>query len=37
MCHGAKKSFLVHDSCRETERNSNSISDDVTVDTIEID
>jgi len=28
--HGANKAFLVLDSCRETERNGNSISADVT-------
>jgi hypothetical protein len=28
--HGLNKAFLVPDSCRATERDSNSISDDVT-------
>jgi len=35
--HGPNKSFLVPDSCRETERNGNSISADITDDTIEND
>ena len=30
--HGPNKAFLVPDSCRETERNSNSIIADVTDD-----
>jgi hypothetical protein len=33
--HGPNKAFLVPDSCRATERNGNSISTDVTDDTIE--
>jgi hypothetical protein len=33
--HGPNKAFLVPDSCRVTERNGNSISIDVTEDTIE--
>jgi hypothetical protein len=35
--HGPNKAFLVPDSCRETERNGNSISADITVDIIEND
>jgi hypothetical protein len=35
--HGPNKAFLAPDSCRATERNSNSISDDVTDDAIEHD
>ena len=35
--HGLNKAFLVPDSCRATERNGNSISADVTDDTIEND
>jgi len=35
--YGPKKAFLVSDSQRATERNSNSISSDVTDDTIEND
>ena len=35
--HGPNKTFLVPDSCRETERNGNSISADITDDTIEND
>jgi hypothetical protein len=35
--HGPNKAFLVPDSCRETERNGNSISADITDDTIEND
>ena len=34
---GPNKAFLVLDSCRATERNGNSISADVTDDTIEND
>ena len=34
--HGPNKVFLVPDSCRATERNSNSISPDITDDTIKI-
>ena len=37
MCHGPNKAFLVPDSCRATERKGNSISGDVTDDTIEND
>ena len=33
--HGPNKAFLVLDSCRTTERNGNSISADITDDTIE--
>ena len=33
--HGPNKAFHVHESCRETERNSNSTSADITDDTIE--
>jgi hypothetical protein len=33
--YGPNKAFLVPDSCRATERNGNSISADVTDDTIE--
>jgi hypothetical protein len=33
--HEPNKAFLVPDSCRETERNGNSINSDVTDDTIE--
>ena len=33
--HGPNKAFLAPDSCRATERNGNSISSDVTDDTIE--
>jgi hypothetical protein len=32
--HGPNKAFLVPDSCRATERNGNSISTDVTDDTL---
>ena len=35
--HGPNKAFLVPDSCRETERNSNSIIADVTDDANEND
>jgi hypothetical protein len=35
--HGPNKAFLVPDSCRETEQNGNSVSADVTYDTIEND
>jgi hypothetical protein len=35
LIHGPNTAFLVPDSCRATERNSNSISAYVTVDTIE--
>jgi len=35
--HGLNKTFLVPDSCRETERNDNSTSGDVTDDSIEND
>jgi hypothetical protein len=35
--HGPYKAFLVPDSCRATEGNGNSISTDVTDDTIEND
>ena len=35
--HGTNKVFLVPDSCRATERNGNSMSSDVTYDTIEND
>jgi hypothetical protein len=35
--HGPNKAFLVPDSCRATERNSISISTDITEDTIEYD
>jgi hypothetical protein len=35
--HGPNKAFLVPDSCRMTERNGNSISSEVTNDTIEND
>ena len=35
--HGPNKAFLVPDSCRPTERNSNIISADFTEDTIEND
>jgi hypothetical protein len=35
LCHGPNKAFLVPDLCRETERNGNSISTDVTDDTTE--
>ena len=34
---GSNKAFLVPDSCRATERNSISISTDITEDTIEYD
>ena len=37
MCHGPNKAFLVPDSCRATERKGNSVSADVTDDTIEND
>jgi hypothetical protein len=33
--HGPNKAFLALDSCRATERNGNSISADITDDTIE--
>ena len=33
--HGPNTTFLVPDSCRATDRNSNSINADVTDDTIE--
>jgi hypothetical protein len=33
--HAPNKAFLVPDSCRETERNGNNVSADVTDDTIE--
>ena len=33
--HGSNEAFLVPDSCGATERNGNSISSDVTDDTIE--
>ena len=35
--HWHTKAFLVPDSCTETERNGNSVSADVTYDTIEND
>ena len=35
--HRPNKAFLVPDSCRETERNGNSVSADVRYDTIEND
>jgi hypothetical protein len=35
--HEPNKAFLVPDSCRATERNSNSISADLTDDSIEND
>ena len=35
--HGPHKAFLVHDSCRATERNGHGISTDVTYDTSEND
>ena len=35
--HGLNKAFLVPDSCRATERNSNRISADVTDDAIKND
>jgi hypothetical protein len=37
ISHKPYKAFLVPDSCRVTERNGNSISDDITDDTIEND
>jgi len=37
LCDGSNKAFLVPNSCRVTERNGNSISADVTDDTIEND
>jgi hypothetical protein len=35
LCHGLNKAFLVPDSCRATEGNGNSISGDITDDTVE--
>ena len=35
LCHELNKAFLVPESCRATEGNDNSISGDITDDTIE--
>jgi len=37
VSNGTNKAFMVHDSCRATERNDNSMRADVTGDSIEND